>query len=121
MLSNIWLSTLEKSSRDPKPNISRSEATLKSHCGLQGLNSQRQAVDRVDAASCWATRLQTPDPAYASATPIRPERIPAIRLTLVVVLKLICLVRIVPWIRPKELMTSVSESARNRLVSAGCW
>ena len=52
-------------------------------------------------------------------TPMMPDRMPAIRLTLVWVLKLICLVRMVLWIRPKELITMVSDSARVRGVRIG--
>ena len=92
MLSNIWLSNPEASSREPKPNISRRDLRLKISAGRQAFKNQRKTVRKKALDICWTTRLHTPKPAAARVTPMIPDSTLAIRLTLVWVLKLICFV-----------------------------
>jgi hypothetical protein len=81
--------------------------------------SHKKPVRKKALDICWTTKLHTPKPEVARITPITPDNTPAIRLTLVWVLKSICLERMVLWIKPKEFIMMTKDIARVRDVNIG--
>ena len=115
----IWFSKPEMSIFEPKPNIFRNDLKLKTQAGRQEHKNQRARVLNKELNICWPTKLQTPKPVAAKIIPATPESTLATRLACVFVLKLICLARMVSWIRPKELITRISDNALVKGVRVG--
>jgi hypothetical protein len=71
-LSKNTLTKPDESIRDPKPNISWSEANLKISAGRQSQISQRAPTPNRTLLSVWRAKLQTPQPRYAAAIASAP-------------------------------------------------